>query len=150
MSGRVSCPRCDATIAAATPCCPRCGHALVEERRAGRGALSLLARFTHPRVGPWRTGLLVSGVLVAMVVATLALASDTPPPSEPISRAEAERLLALRYPRLWDAEHAVIACPARRIEPGGEARCWVLARVGWQRSVVVRLSPRGNDVEVDD
>jgi hypothetical protein len=87
---------------------------------------------------------------VAVVATTIALASDPPPPSEPISRAEAERLLALRYPRLWHAEHAVIACPARRIEPGGEARCWVLARVGWQRSVVVRLSPRGNEVDVDD
>jgi hypothetical protein len=95
-----------------------------------------------------RTGLAGSAALAAVVVTTLALASD--PPSEPISRTKAERLLALRYPRLAHAEDAVIACPPRRIEPGGQARCWVLAKVGWQRSVVVRLSPRGNEVEVDD
>jgi hypothetical protein len=64
--------------------------------------------------------------------------------------AEAEELLALRYPKLREAEHAVIACPRRRIQPGGETRCWILARVGQQRSVVVRLSPRGNAVEIDD
>jgi hypothetical protein len=150
MSGRVSCPRCDATIAGATPRCPRCGHALVEGRRAGGGAVSLLARIRRPpRRRVW-AGLLASGVIAGVVVATIALASGPPPPSEPLSRAQAERLLALRYPRLRYAEHAVIACPDRRIEPGGEARCWVLARVGWQRSVMVRLSPRGNEVEVDD
>jgi hypothetical protein len=148
MSGRVSCPRCDATIAAATSRCPRCDHALVEERRVGRGAVSLVARIRRPPRHPVRTGLVVAGALVVAVVATLALASN--PPSEPISRTDAERLLALRYPRLAHAEHAVIACPSRRIEPGGEARCWVLARVGWQRSVMVRLAPRGNEVEVDD
>jgi hypothetical protein len=148
MRGRVSCPRCDATIAAATSCCPRCGYALVEERRAGPGAVSLPARIARPSRGSVRTGLAVSGALAAVIVTTLALASD--PPSEPISRPEAERLLALRYPRVAHADHAVIACPPRRIEPGGQARCWVLARVGWQRSVVVRLSPRGNEVEVDD
>jgi hypothetical protein len=150
MSGRVSCPRCDATIAAAAPRCPRCGHALVEGRRAGSGAVSLLARIRRPPRRRVRAGLLASGVLAGVVVATIALASGPPPPSEPISPAEAERLLALRYPRLRYAEHAVIACPARPIEPGGEARCWVLARIGWQQSVVVRLSPRGNEVEVDD
>jgi hypothetical protein len=97
-----------------------------------------------------RTGLLASGALAAVAVATIAVASGPEPPSEPISRAEAERVLALRYPRLRHAEHAVIACPSRRIGPGGEARCWILARVGWQRAVTVRLSPRGNEVEVDD
>jgi Uncharacterised protein family UPF0547 len=148
MSRRVSCPRCDATIAAATSGCPRCGYVLVEERRAGSGAVSLPARIRRPSRGSVRTGVAVSGALLAAVVATLALAAD--PPSEPISRTEAEHQLALRYPRLVHAEHAVIACPPRRIEPGGEARCWVLASVGWQRSVVVRLLPRGNEVEVDD
>jgi hypothetical protein len=93
---------------------------------------------------------MASGALATVVVATIAVASGPEPPSEPISGAEAERLLALRYPRLRQAEHAVIACPDRRIVPGGEARCWVLARVGWQRAVTVRLSPRGNEVEVDD
>jgi hypothetical protein len=67
------------------------------------------------------------------------------PPSTPLSGAEAEGLLAHRY---RDARDAVIA--ERRIEPGGEARCWVLARVGQQRAAVVRLSPRGNTVEIDD
>jgi hypothetical protein len=49
-----------------------------------------------------------------------------------------------------DARHSVIACPDRRIEPGGEARCWILPRVGQQRAAVVRLSSRGNAVEIDD
>jgi hypothetical protein len=72
------------------------------------------------------------------------------PASKAMPAAQAERHLAARYPGLRQADHAVIACPRHRIEPGGQARCWVLARVGLQRSVVVRLSPRGNEVEIDD
>jgi hypothetical protein len=87
--------------------------------------------------GPWITGCVDCD-------------NDYTPASTPISGAEAEELLALRYPKLREAEHAVIACPRRRIQPGGETRCWILARVGQQRSVVVRLSPRGNAVEIDD
>jgi hypothetical protein len=95
-------------------------------------------------------------VLIAVVLpaaaalAWLALPAVFTSPSRPISGAEAERLLAQRYPRLREAEDTAIACPSRRIEPDGEARCWILLRVGLQRSVVVRLSARGDTVEVDD
>jgi hypothetical protein len=72
------------------------------------------------------------------------------PSSDALPAAETERRLALRYPHLRYAENAVIACPDRAIQPGGAARCWVLARVGLQRSVIVRLSQRGNRLEIED
>jgi hypothetical protein len=111
----------------------------VEERVAGRGML--------------RVALVAAAAVLAAVAAPPALkvvSGAFVPASDAMSAAEAERHLAERYPRLRRAEHAVIACPRHRIEPGGETRCWVLARVGLQRSVIVRLSPRGNEVEVDD
>lgn len=135
----ISCPRCDTPAATGKPVCPRCGFALLEERVAGRG-LRLRAR-----------GLgLAAATLVALAAAALMLPAALRPASTPISSAEAERLLGLRYPRVWHARDAVIACPDRRIEPGGEARCWILPRVGQQRAAVVRLSSHGNAVEIDD
>lgn len=152
MGQRLSCPRCDVPVVMDEPVCPRCGFTLMEERLARRSALDFLARLHH---APRRLATLSAPAiaLVAAVAAWLALVSPhaaQAPPSEPISAREAERRLGLRYPRLWHAEHAVIACPSRRIKPGGEARCWILARVGQQRAVVVRLSRRGNAVHIDD
>ena len=72
------------------------------------------------------------------------------PSSDALSATQAERRIAIRYPHLRQAEHAVIACPNRAIQPGDQARCWVLARVGLQRSVTVRLSRRGNQVKIED
>jgi hypothetical protein len=100
----------------------------------------------------------LAAVLTALaLIAAVAVSSGPPappgagvPPSEAISGADAERHLAARYPRLRYADQAVIACPDRRIEPGGQARCWILPRVGQQRAAVVSLSPRGNRVEVRD
>jgi hypothetical protein len=117
--------------------CPRCAFELIEDPRARR-----------PR--RMRAAGLVAGVLTAGACAALILPAGRASESTPMSRADAERLLALRYPKLRDARDAVIACPSRRIEPGGEARCWILARVGQQRAVTVRLSPQGNTVEIDD
>jgi hypothetical protein len=72
------------------------------------------------------------------------------PPSDALSATQAERRIAIGYPHLRQAEHAVIACPNRAIQPGDQARCWVLARVGLQRAVTVRLSRRGNQVKIED
>ena len=72
------------------------------------------------------------------------------PSSDALSATQAERRIAIRYPHLRQAEHAVIACPNRAIQPGDQARCWILARVGLQRSVTVRLSRRGNQVKIED
>jgi hypothetical protein len=132
MCSGVSCPRCDGPAAAGDRSCARCGFALIEQRVAGRGALLAVV------------ALLVGGGAVLTLPAALT------PASTPISAAEAERLLGARYPRVWRAPDAVIACPDRPIEPGGEARCWILPRVGQQRAAVVRLSPQGNAVEIDD
>jgi hypothetical protein len=112
---------------------------VLEERVAGRG-LRRRARSLG----------LAGGVLVALAAAALTLPAALTPASRPISGREAERLLGARYPRIWNAPHAVIACPDRPIEAGGEARCWILPRVGQQRAAVVRLSPQGNAVEIDD
>jgi hypothetical protein len=89
-------------------------------------------------------------VAVAVSSGPPAFPGALPPASEAASAADAERHIAARYPRLQYADHAVIACPDRGIEPGGQARCWILARVGQQRAVVVRLSDRGNHLEVRD
>jgi hypothetical protein len=150
MGQRLSCPRCDVPVVMDGPVCPRCGFALMEQRLASRSALGFLARLQpRPPVALSAAAL----ALVAAAAAWLALVSPRAaeaPPSEPLTAREAERRLGLRYPRLWHAEHAVIACPDRPIEPGGEARCWILARVGQQRAAVVRLSRRGNAVHIDD
>jgi hypothetical protein len=148
MGERVSCPRCDVPVTMGEPVCPGCGFTLVEERRASRGAYALLARlrrFARPSAP-----IVAAAAAVAAVLALVSPHAGREPPSEPLSAREAERRLAVHYPRLREAEHAVIACPDRRIEPGGEARCWILARVGFQRSVVVRLSARGNAVHIED
>jgi hypothetical protein len=144
MDRRVSCPGCDVPVGVAEQLCPRCGFALIEDRLKGRRVVGVL-----PRAAACLTALAVM-VGVAASPARRALSRALAPASEAISAADAERHLAARYPRLRQADHAVIACPDRRIDPGGQARCWILARVGQQRSVVVRLSPRGNAVEVDD
>jgi hypothetical protein len=153
MDRRVSCPGCDSSVASAEPVCPECGFALVEERLPGRSLVGLLKGSCHlPRLPS------VAAVLTGLVlIAAIAVSSGPPalpgafvPASEPISAAHAERHLAARYPRLQYADNAVIACPDRRIEPGGQARCWILPRVGLQRAVVVSLSPRGNQLEVRD
>jgi hypothetical protein len=152
MGQRLSCPRCDAPVVMDEPVCPRCGFTLMEERLASRSALGFLARLRRVP-SPSAPMLVAAAAVLAAVAAWLALVSPPTapaPPSEPISARETERRLAVRYPRLRESEHAVIACPDRRIEPGGEARCWILARVGLQRSVVVRLSARGNAVHIDD
>jgi hypothetical protein len=152
MSAAASCPRCDSPVSVAQPVCPSCGFELVDQR-IRRGGRRL---FRGP--GQWRPGrpltsaLAAAALVAAAAVGLVYLATPTwrEPPSDPLSPAEAERHLAGRYPHLRYAEHAVIACPDRTIEPGGAARCWVLARVGLQRAVVVRLSQRGNRLEYED
>src|SRR5215211_6697083 len=136
MQPSASCPRCRYLLGRVTLACPRCGFALIEER-------PLVRRPPSPRV---RSLLLAAATLAAAITLRGGLA----PASTPLSGAEAERLLAQRYPRLRHVPDAVIACPRRRIEPGGEIRCWILPRVGQQRAAVVRLSSRGNRVQIDD
>jgi hypothetical protein len=152
MGGEASCPECDSPVLVAQMACPRCGFALVEERIVGGGR--------HLACGPGRrrparllppvvaASALITAAAAGLVLLTVPIARS--PASDALSPAEAERRLALRYPRLRYAENAVIACPDRAIQPGGAARCWVLARVGLQRSVIVRLSQRGNQVEIED
>jgi hypothetical protein len=148
----VSCPGCDLAVAVAEPRCPRCGFALIEQRVAGRDAVTRLARFSRSR-GVMATALVAAMALVTaagVVPAVQTLSAALAPASTPLSSAQVERHLADRYPRLRQADHAVIACPGHAIEPGGQTRCWVLARVGHQRAVTVGLSPQGNEVEIDD
>jgi hypothetical protein len=133
MGAFASCPGCDARVGGATSTCPLCGFPLLEER-----------------VAPRRIALGVAALAVAAAGAALTLPAALTPASTPISGAQAEGLLAARYPRLREAPDAVIACPRGEIAPGEEARCWILARVGQQRAATVRLSPRGNLVEIDD
>jgi hypothetical protein len=152
MGGKASCPQCDSPVLVAQAVCPSCGFVLVEQRIACRG------RRTVRRPGWRRPARRLTSVLAATALVTSATAGFVflaapiarAPSSDALSAAEAERRLALRYPHLRYAENAVIACPDRAIEPGGAARCWVLARVGLQRSVIVRLSQRGNRVEIED
>jgi hypothetical protein len=147
-----SCPACDLSVAVAEVRCPRCGFALMEQRVAGRDVVARLARFARSRRAV-AMGLVAAMALVTavgVVPAVQALSAALAPASTPLPSAQVESRLADRYPRLRQADHAVIACPGRPVEPGGQTRCWVLARVGHQRAVTVRLSPRGNEVEIDD
>jgi hypothetical protein len=148
----VTCPGCDVSVAVAEARCPRCGYAMMEQRVAGRDLVAGVARASRSRRAA------VAAVLAVVAVVTAAgsgpavrsLSAALTPASASLSSAQVERHLAARYPRLRQADHAVIACPGRRVEPGGQTQCWVLARVGQQRSVTVRLSPRGNEVQIDD
>jgi hypothetical protein len=145
MRGEASCPECDFPVPAAQAVCARCGWVLIEERVVGGGRLvDSVVRSRRP---------LAAAALLAAAAAGLILFAAPEaltPTSDVLRAAEAERRVAARYPHLRHAEHAVIACPGRAIQPGDEARCWVLARVGWQRSVIVRLSRRGNRVQISD
>jgi hypothetical protein len=125
----------------------------MEERLAGRGVVGLIGWRHQPARPSAVTVVLAAIPLAAAIAGALALQALPAafiPASRPMSAAELERRLLLRYPKLRDAEDAVIACPDRPLDPGGESRCWILARVGLQRSVVVRVSERGNAVHVED
>lgn len=152
MGGEASCPQCDSPVLAAQVVCPSCGFVLVEQRIAcgGRRPVRGSARrgLTRPRTSVLAATALITAAAAGFVLLAAPIARG--PSSDPLSAAEAERRLALRYPHLRYAENAVIACPDRAIQPGGAARCWVLARVGLQRSVIVRLSLRGNRLEIED
>jgi hypothetical protein len=137
---------------AAQVVCPRCGFVLVGERTA-RGGRRLAFGPGQQRPARHLAPVLAAAALITAAAAGfvfLAAPIARGPSSDALSAAEAERRLALRYPHLRYAENAVIACPDRAIQPGGAARCWVLARVGLQRSVIVRLSQRGNRLEIED
>jgi hypothetical protein len=151
MGDQASCPECDSPVVVAQVVCPGCGFVLVEQRIARGG------RRPVGGPGPRRPtrSLTVAAATTLITAATagfvlLAAPIARGPSSDALSAAEAERRLALRYPHLRYADDAVIACPDRAIQPGGAARCWVLARVGLQRSVIVRLSQRGNQIEIED
>jgi hypothetical protein len=148
----VSCPGCDLSVAVAEPRCPRCGFTLIEQRIAGRDVVARLARVSRSRraVATMLLAAMALVTAVGFVPALQALSAAFAPASTPLSSAQVERQLSDRYPRLRHADHAVIACPGRPVEPGDQTRCWVLAQVGHQRAVTVRLSPRGNEVEIDD
>jgi hypothetical protein len=152
MAGEASCPQCDTPVLVAQVVCPRCGFELVEERIAC-GGRRLVCEPGQRRPARALTPVLAAAALLTTAAAGLVfLAAPIArgPSSDALSPAEAERRLAIRYPHLRYAENAVIACPDRAIQPGGAARCWVLARVGLQRSVIVRLSKRGNQLEIED
>jgi hypothetical protein len=152
MRAAASCPRCDSPVLAAQVVCPQCGFELVDQRirRGGRRLIRGPGQWRPGR--PLTSALAAAALIAATAVGLLYLAATIArePPSHELSATEAERHLALRYPHLRYAENAVIACPDRAIEPGGAARCWVLARVGLQRAVIVRLSQRGNRLEFED
>jgi hypothetical protein len=157
MGGEASCPQCDSAVLVAQVVCPQCGFVLVEQRVAcGHRRLVRGPGRRRPArrrlTRPLASVLPATGVIAAAAAGFVFLAAPIArgPSSDALSAAEAERRLALRYPHLRYAENAVIACPDRAIEPGGAARCWVLARVGLQRSVIVRLSQRGNRLEIED
>jgi hypothetical protein len=152
MGGEASCPQCDFPVFAAQAVCPRCGFVLVDQRVSRRGRRRARGPGRRRPARPLASVLAATALITATAAGFVLLAAPIArgPSSEAVSAAEAERRLALRYPHLRYAENAVIACPDRAIEPGGAARCWVLARVGLQRSVIVRLSQRGNQLEIED
>jgi hypothetical protein len=152
MGSEASCPRCDSPALVAQVVCPRCGFVLVEQRVAGGGLRLVRGPGRRRPARPLTSVLAATAVIAAAAAGFVFVAAPIArgPSSDALSAAEAERRLALRYPHLRYAENAVIACPDRAIRPGGAARCWVLARVGLQRSVIVRLSRRGNRVEIKD
>jgi hypothetical protein len=151
MDEHTSCPECDSRVVVAQVVCPRCGFVLVEQRiaRGGRRPVSGPGPRRPTRPSTVRAS---AALLTAAAAGLLLLAAPIgrAPSSDPLSAADAERRLALRYPHLRYSDHAVIACPDRAIAPGGAARCWILARVGLQRAVIVRLSQRGNQIEIED
>jgi hypothetical protein len=151
MGDHASCPECDSPVVVAQVVCPRCGFVLVEQQiaRGGRHRVGGPGprRPTRPLTVAAATAL-ITAAAAGFVLLAAPIARG--PSSDALSAAEAERRLALRYPHLRHADDAVIACPDRAITQGGAARCWVLARVGLQRSVIVRLSQRGNQIEIED
>lgn len=151
MDGDPSCPHCDSSVLTAEAVCPRCGFALMDERVTG-GTAGLVCRLRHRRSAP-ALGALAAAALIVTGCAALVffgVPAALAPSSEPLSATEVERRLVERYPHLRHAKDAVIACPDRAIQPGGEARCWVLARVGLQRAVIVRVTRHGNGIQIDD
>jgi hypothetical protein len=153
MGGEASCPRCDSPVPIVQAVCPCCGFVLIEDSTAGGGRRRLARGPRRRRSGPPLAPLLAAAALITAAAVGLVFfeAPAAPgPSSDALPAAQAERRLAARFPHLRDTEHAVIACPDRAIQPGGQARCWILARVGLQRSVTVRLSLRGNRVEIED
>jgi hypothetical protein len=146
MHGEASCPECDSPVPAAQAVCAWCGWVLIEERIVGGGGRRVVSVVRRRR--PLAAAAILAAAAAGLVLFTAPEALT--PASDVLRAAEAERRVAARYPHLRHAEHAVIACPERAIQPGDEARCWVLARVGWQRSVIVRLSRRGNRVQIED
>jgi hypothetical protein len=152
MGGKASCPQCDSPVAIAQAVCPSCGFVLVEQRIACGGWRLVCGpgqrRPARPRTSVLAAAALITAAAAGFVFLTAPIARG--PSSDALPAAEAERRLALRYPHLRYADNAVIACPDRAIQPGGAARCWVLARVGLQRSVTVRLSQRGNQLQIED
>jgi hypothetical protein len=152
MGVEASCPQCDSPVSVAHGVCPCCAFALVEERIAGRRRRLVRGPGRRRPARPLTSVLAAAALITAAGAGFAFLAAPIArgPSSDALSAAEAERRLALRYPHLRYAENAVIACPDRAIQPGGAARCWVLARVGLQRSVIVRLSQRGNQLEIED
>jgi hypothetical protein len=151
MGDQASCPECDSPVLVAQVVCPRCGFVLVEQRIARGGRRLVSGPGSRRPIRPL-TVAAATALITAAAAGFVLLAAPIArgPSSDALSASEAERRLALRYPHLRHAEDAVIACPDRAIKPGGNARCWVLARVGLQRSVIVRLSERGNQIEVED
>jgi hypothetical protein len=152
MGGEASCPRCDSPVLVAQVVCPSCGFVLVEQRIAWAAGVWFADPVGRRPARPL-TSVLVATALISTAAASFVLLAAPiarGPSSDALSAADAERRLALRYPNLRYAENAVIACPDRDIQAGGAARCWVLARVGLQRSVIVRLSQRGNQLEIED
>jgi hypothetical protein len=152
MGGDASCPQCDSTVPVGQVVCPSCGLVLVEERVAWGGRRLVRGPGRRRPARPLASVVAATALVTAAAAGFVLLAAPIArgPSSDPLSASEAERRLALRYPNLRYAENAVIACPDRAIQAGGAARCWVLARVGLQRSVIVRLSRRGNRLEFED
>ena len=152
MGGEASCPQCDSAVLAAQVVCPSCGFVLVDQRIACDGRRLVRGPGRRRPARPLTSVVAATALIAAAATGLFFLAAPIArgPSSDALSAAEAESHLALRYPHLRYAENAVIACPDRAIQPGGAARCWVLARVGLQRSVIVRLSQRGNRVEIKD
>jgi hypothetical protein len=149
----LSCPRCERSLTVARPTCPYCAFTLVEDGVASPAPLAALSRLAgpFPLARPKRPRAAIALLAAtAAALALLALPAPLAPASKPLTSAEVEGRLALRYPALQHAEHAVIACPDHPLKPGGRTGCWILARVGLQRGVVVRLSPRGDELRFQD
>lgn len=145
----ISCPKCDEPAAARTRVCPACGYRFFEDRRPGRGLLTLVA-----------VAALVTAAVILIPGGDEAPSTDVEArrapdsrrdlpeliSSHPLSRRAAERWLTARF-TLGDDETAAARCSGREPRPAHAIRhCRIRYPSGATRPVLVLLDARGREL----